>query len=63
MTALTEQMNMATQAVTLAKADIEGAYKLASPILAVALLPLIADAERLRQRLAGLAEATRQEGK
>ena len=26
MTALTEQMNMATQAVTLAKADIEGAY-------------------------------------
>ena len=41
--------------------EIREIYLQAEPILATALLPLIADAEKLRQRLGELAEAVRAE--
>ena len=43
--------------------EIRTAYNAAGPVLAVALLPLIADAEKLRRQLETLADATRREGK
>lgn len=52
----------AEHGMKLAAEDIRQAYHQAPPVLAVALMPLIADAERLRQKLAELAEACRAEG-
>lgn len=48
-------------ALTLAE-HIRHAHKQARPVLQAALLPVIADAEHLRQRLQELTEAVRAEG-
>ena len=43
--------------------EIRTAHKLAGPVLAEALYPLILDAEKIRQRLSALTGAAREEGK